>query len=109
VHKNDTKVIYLGGKMFVQVIVGYDISDTKNRTKMFNDLKDVGLLPIQKSLFWGYILPSEKRLIKNLFKKYCDIKIDKAIISNVNIDKSLDDTFGYDKDDFKHPQGFEII
>ena len=39
--------------MFVQVIVGYDISDTKNRTKMFNDLKDVGLLPIQKSLFWG--------------------------------------------------------
>ncbi len=58
---------------------------------------------------WGYVLVSEKRVIKQLFKKYCDIKIDKAFIVNVTLDKNLEDSFGYDKDDFKHPESFEII
>ena len=95
--------------MYVQVLVSYDISDTKKRNKLFEVLKDVGLKPIQKSLFWGYILPSEKRAIKELFKIYCDIKIDKALIINASLDKVIDDTFGYDAEDFKHPSGFEIV
>ncbi|MEA2050138.1 MAG: hypothetical protein U9O56_05355 [Campylobacterota bacterium] len=66
-------------------------------------------MSIQKSVFWGYILVSEKRVIKELFKKYCEIETDKAFIVNVTLDKDLNDSFGYDDEDFSHPDGFEII
>jgi CRISPR-associated protein Cas2 len=95
--------------MYTQVIVSSDISDTKNRNKLTQELKDLGLVSIQKSVMWGYILASERRVIRGLFKKYCDIEVDKAFIVNVTLDKSLDDSFGYDKDDFKHPESFQII
>lgn len=95
--------------MYTQVIVSYDISNTKNRNKFYEELKNLGLISIQKSVFWGYILQSEKRVIKELFQKYCDIKIDKAFLVNASLDKDIDNTFGYDIDDFKHPDSFEII
>lgn len=95
--------------MYSQIIVSYDIENNKNRKKLFDELKDIGLTPIQKSVFWGYVLASEKRLIKELFKKYCDKKCDKAFIANVNLDKNLENSFGYTKDDFQHPENFEII
>jgi CRISPR-associated protein Cas2 len=95
--------------MYSQIIVSYDISDTKKRTKFFEELKDLGLVSIQKSVMWGYVLISEKTVIKQLFKKYCDIKTDKAFIVNVTLDKDLNNSFGYDEDDFKHPESFEII
>ncbi|CAA6815593.1 MAG: CRISPR-associated endoribonuclease Cas2 [uncultured Campylobacterales bacterium] len=95
--------------MYTQIIVSYDISNTKNRNKFFEELKDIGLKSIQKSVMWGYILPSEKRIIKNIFKKYCEIKTDKVFIVNATLDKDLSNSFGYDEDDFKHPNSFEII
>ena len=95
--------------MYTQIIVSYDISNTKKRTKFFEELKDIGLIPIQKSLFWGYVLASEKVIIKHLFKIYCDIKTYKAIIVNASLDKDLKNSFGYEEDDFKHPNSFEII
>ena len=95
--------------MYSQIIVSYDISNTKNRNKFFEELKDLGLTSIQKSVMWGYVIISEKRVIKELFKKYCEIETDKAFIVNVTLDKDLNDSFGYDEDDFKHPESFEII
>ena len=94
--------------MYSQVIVSYDIENNKNRTKLFNELKDIGLISIQKSVFWGYVLVSEKRVIKELFKKYCD-KNDKAFIINASLDKNLQNCFGYTKDNFSHPESFEVV
>lgn len=94
--------------MYSQVIVSYDIENNKKRKKLYDELKDIGLIPIQKSVFWGYVLVSEKRVIKELFKIYCENN-DKAFITNVNLDKNLKDCFGYDENDFKHPESFEII
>jgi len=103
------KVMFLGGKMvYTQIIVSYDIENNKNRKKLFEELKDIGLVPIQKSVFWGYVLGSEKRVIKKLFQKYCEEK-DKAFMLNAVLDKNLDNSFGYKKDDFSHPESFEII
>lgn len=95
--------------MYTQIIVSYDISDTKKRNKFYDELKDLGLKSIQKSVFWGYILPSEKRIIKELFKKYCEKQTDKAFIINTLLDKDLSESFGYKKEDFIHPESFEII
>ena len=102
-------LIYLGGNMYSQIIVSYDISDTKKRNKFFEELKDLGLKSIQKSVMWGYVLIHEKRIIKKLFKLYCNKDSDKAFIVNVTLDKDLNDSFGYSSDDFRHPESFEII
>ena len=99
----------LGGKMYSQIIVSYDIENNKHRTKLFEELKDIGLKPIQKSVFWGYVLISEKRVIKQLFKQYCNIETDRAFMINATLDKDLDNSFGYNEDDFNHPESFEII
>jgi CRISPR-associated protein Cas2 len=95
--------------MYTQIIVSYDITNTKNRTKLFEELKDLGLISIQKSVMWGYVIPSEKRVIKELFKKYCDKSSDKAFLSNISLDKDLSNSFGYSSDEFSHPESFEII
>ena len=94
--------------MYIQIIVSYDIEDNKNRKKIFEELKDLGLISIQRSVFWGYILPSEKRYITKLFKKYC-AKDDKAFMVKATLDKELDNSFGYNDFNFKHPDRFEII
>jgi CRISPR-associated protein Cas2 len=95
--------------MYQEILVTYDISDTKNRNKFFEYLKDVGLVSIQKSVFWGFILPSEKKTIELLIKNHCDIATDKAIVINVTLGKNIENMFGYTKGDFIHPQGFDII
>lgn len=95
--------------MYTQIIVSYDISNTKNRNIFFDELKNLGLISIQKSVFWGYVMSYEKRIIRELFKKYCNTKTDKAFISRVSLDEHLKNCFGYNAIDFKHPEGFEII
>jgi len=95
--------------MYVQVIVSYDIADTKARHKLFNELKDLGLKPIQKSVFWGYLLPSEKGIIPILFDKYCQIETDRAFMVNAVLDQCLEYAFGYDEEDFKHPESFVVL
>ena len=92
-----------------QIIVSYDISDKKKRKKLYEELLDIGLVPIQKSVFWGYALTSEKRVVKNLFKKYCDKDTDRAFVINTVIDKDMDSSFGYKENFFKKPDGFEVL
>ena len=39
--------------LYVKYLVCYDISNTRTRSKFFDFLKDLGLTPIQKSVFFG--------------------------------------------------------
>jgi len=102
------KHIFLGGKMYSQVIVSYDIENNKQRKKLYDELKDIGLKPIQKSVFWGYLLISEKRVVRNLLQKYCKDS-DRGFIVDAVLDKNKENYIGYNEDDFIHPENFEII
>ncbi|MBZ7985244.1 CRISPR-associated endonuclease Cas2 [Campylobacter sp. Cr9] len=53
-------------------LISYDIEDNKSRTKLFEELKDLGLLNIQKSVFYGELSKSEIKVVKELSKKLCD-------------------------------------
>ena len=86
-------------------LISYDIENTKNRTKLFESLKDLGLISIQKSVFYGELQKSEKAVVKKLFEKYCS-NGDKALMTAVNID--ISDTFGYEADEFIIKE-FEIL
>ena len=54
--------IFLGGKM--DYLIAYDIEDNKNRSKVFEMLKDFGLRAVQKSVFFGELSNAEKIEIK---------------------------------------------
>ena len=108
--KKSINRIYLGGKMnYTQVIIAYDIADNKKRIKFYETLKDFGLLPIQKSVFWGYILPSERKSIISIYKEFCDIKSDNVIMVNAALEQNIQDCFGYIKEFFRKPDDFDII
>ena len=57
--------------IFYEVLVSYDIEDNKNRKKLFEELKDMGLNSIQKSVFWGELKIAEVNILPHLFEKYC--------------------------------------
>ncbi len=61
-----------------EIIVSYDIENNKKRTEIFNDLKDLGMISIQKSVMWGKLLPADIRLINILLENKLDKEKDKA-------------------------------
>lgn len=86
-------------------LISYDIEDSKSRTKLFEELKDLGLLNIQKSVFYGELSKSEIKVVKELFKKLCDDG-DRAFLCRCEID--LDDTHGYKKADLEQVE-FDFV
>ncbi len=94
---------------YTQVIIAYDIADNKKRNKFYDKLKDFGLLPIQKSVFWGYILPSERKSIISMYKEYCDMASDKVIMVNAALEQNIQDCFGYSKEFFRKPDDYDIL
>ena len=42
------------GAAYVRYLVCYDIVDNKKRKKFADFLKDLGLIPLQKSVFYRY-------------------------------------------------------
>ena len=50
--------------MFGKYIVCYDVEDNIRRSKFFDFLKDIGLFPVQKSVFYGDLNVAELRSLK---------------------------------------------
>ena len=97
--------------MYNEVLVSYDITDTRQRTKLFNNLKDISLTAIQKSVFWGHLNKAEEDSVKRLLKTYC-AKTDKAFIARVKLSEQIqqNNSMGYDKQDFpKRSVSYHVI
>lgn len=63
-----------------EVIIAYDIENNKTRTRIYNQLKDVGMVSVQKSVMWGRLLPADIALAKRILKHELDKNTDKAFI-----------------------------
>lgn len=59
-------------KLFKEYIVSYDIACNKKRKYVFDLLKNIGLTPIQRSVFWGYLNAPERRYLKQKIKQLLD-------------------------------------
>ncbi|HRF56138.1 MAG TPA: CRISPR-associated endonuclease Cas2 [Campylobacterales bacterium] len=95
-------------RLFFEIIVTYDIEDNKNRKKLFEELKDMGLAPIQKSVFWGHLKVAEIKILPNLFDKYCK-NGDKAFFVKAELSgEILKNGFGYTKEEFEVKE-YDII
>ena len=63
-----------------EVLVAYDIENNKTRTRLYNQLKDVGMIPVQKSVMWGRLLPADIKLAKRILASEIDKDTDKAFV-----------------------------
>lgn len=80
-----------------EVIVCYDVEDNKTRRKLSEALKDIGLMPVQKSVFWGHLRPAEERAVMREFDNLLDSASDRAFIARINLtDVCKQAAFGYD-------------
>lgn len=98
-------------KLYQEILVSYDISDTKQRSKLFNELKAISLMPIQKSVFWGHLNRAEEEAVKRLLKTYCH-KTDKAFIARIKLSQQIADnnSVGYEPQDFpEKPASYHVL
>ncbi len=96
-------------KLLREVLVAYDVEDNKRRSRLHEALKDIGLQPIQYSVFWGLILGAEERAVKRLFRLELDRKTDKAFLVPVRTGgQSRVATFGYVVNPFEKPERYDV-
>lgn len=73
-------------KIYQKYLVCYDIEDNKTRTKFFNQLKDIGLIPLQKSVFWGDLSQAEFNALKRTAFELLDKETDKVFWVKTQLD-----------------------
>ncbi len=84
-------------KLYNEVMVCYDVEDNKVRTRLFGRLKDLGLRPIQKSVFWGHLNTAEERAVLRLFREELDKATDRAFLVRAPLSEAADrNSFGYE-------------
>ncbi len=84
-----------------EIMVCYDVECNKRRSKLFDALKDIGLRPIQKSVFWGDVTVAERKAIQREFLRLLDPKMDFALVVDVHLrDTATRNAFGYSAADF---------
>lgn len=83
--------------MKTEVIVCYDIENNKVRKKIYDGLMDFGLRSIQKSVFWGSLIPAEINAVKVLLEDMLDEGVDRAFVCPCSLEeqKSSNFKFGY--------------
>jgi len=57
-----------------EYLVCYDISQSKNRNKLHDELLDLGLKAVQKSVFWGFLSRSEYKAALGYMKRRVQAK-----------------------------------
>ena len=97
-------------KIRQEFIISYDISETKDRTALYNILLGYGLFPVQKSVFWGKITQAEQNAISRALQDYIKDN-DKAFILPINVNRKNSKVclFGYDDDDFTDWKSNDVI
>ena len=71
---------YHSGQLYYEVIVCYDVQCDKRRKSLYDFLLDIGLLPIQKSVFWGHACMAERNAILREFNQQLDRRTDRAFL-----------------------------
>jgi len=97
--------------LYNEILVCYDIQDNKSRSKLFQKLKEAGLKPAQKSVFWGHVNRAEENAIQRLIKGFC-MSDDKAFVVRVNLAVQIAEknSAGYISDAFpKQPERYHVL
>ncbi|KAF1082303.1 MAG: hypothetical protein GQF41_1024 [Candidatus Rifleibacterium amylolyticum] len=97
-------------RSLTEFIVCYDVKCDKRRKKLFDALKDTGLIHVQESVFWGWLNPSEAKCLPRLFEDLLDDESDRAFAVKARMtgcDRDL--TYGYQDGFFSEFKPYETI
>ncbi len=72
------------------MLVSYDISENKPRRQMTELLRDLGLMPIQKSVYFGYLSRAEIQALAREGRKLLDANTDSLFWVRVNLPAVID-------------------
>jgi CRISPR-associated protein Cas2 len=93
-----------------EILVCYDIHSNRKREKLRKELKELGLVSIQKSVMWGHLLPSELRAAQRLLKQYANKPGDKGFIAFVNLStRDLQFQVGHEHDFKRYEEPYIVI
>lgn len=96
--------------IYRKYLVCYDVADNKVRTKLFDYLKDLGLIPIQKSAFWGELNAAEFRAMKRRAHKSLDPETDRMFWIVTQLDEhKLKEGIGYNDFLFIEADGHHVV
>ena len=90
--------------LFTHTLVTFDISDNKNRTKLGEALKDLGMFRIQESVFYGRLNKAERTEANDLLRTYCSSDDKGILIPNINHEIVSKFLVGYDSEIFEFKQ-----
>ena len=84
----------------------YDVEDNKTRRKLFEALKDLGLVPIQKSVFFGALNAAELRSLRRLVHSMLDAGSDRCFwVQSNSLQDELPTHMGYGNFALIPPEG----
>lgn len=100
----------MSSKLYQPWLVCYDVEDNKIRKKLFDTLKDLGMVAMQKSVFWGRLNKAELRALEREARKLVDPVTDKIFWIRADIPGGLDHQgIGYRHFSLPKPDGHEVI
>lgn len=70
--------------IYQKYLVCYDIENDKTRKKFFDKMKDLGLISIQKSVFYGDLNQAEFSAMKKVVQKCLILNLTSAFGPNVH-------------------------
>ena len=95
---------------YTYYLVCYDVEDNKVRRKLADFLKDMGLQPLQKSVFWGALNQAEIRSLARYARENLDAETDKCFWIHTRLDAAqLKAGVGYEAFENTHPDGFIVL
>jgi len=99
----------LANSIFTPVLVCYDVADQRTRSKLFETLKDFGLVSVQKSVFWGHLNRAEIKSLERELRNRLDRNADRAFWVRADISSNLKQGIGYEYFQQPEPDGHVIL
>lgn len=96
--------------IYKKYLVCYDIENDKTRKKVFDLLKDLGLIHLQLSIFYGDLNKAEFNAMKYKIKTLLENSSDKCLWIRCDLNQqSIKDCVGYSNFSYIEPDGYESI
>lgn|SRR5574344_1080597 len=96
--------------IYTKFLVCYDVEKDKTRKKLFDSLKDLGLVQIQKSVFYGDLNVADYSAMKRLVNDLLDKSTDKCLWIKCHLlEQDVRACFGYKNFSYTEPDGYDTI
>lgn len=95
--------------LYAKYLVCYDISSDKRRKKLSDFLKDLGLVPMQKSVFYGDLKSAESKALARMVREILQDE-DKCFWFPCRLSaEDVRQCPGYEEWNYDEPDGHKVI